>query len=163
MAGRPPKPKAILHLSNPDKARSRPEIGKKMTHLPPVPPHLSQVAGEIFLTTCEHLHEMGVLAKSDVEVVARYAICLDMLHRASTALKDVVEPVVAVLDPKTNEMRFTRNCPELDLFLQMSEQQKKLESDLGLSPVDRAKLGISRKDDDRQPGDNFNDLLDNAG
>lgn len=102
---------------------------------------------------------MGVLAVSDIEAVARYAICLELSHRAAEQLKDVVEPVIPVLDPKTGELRFTRNCPELDLFLQMAEQLKRMDAVLGLTPVDRAKLGIARSDTKPAGGDAFGDLI----
>lgn len=158
-AGRPPKPKAILHLSNPDKARRRPEIGITPSHLPLVPAHLSPSAADKFLNTCETLHRMGVLAESDTEIVARYSIALDMFHAASEQLKEEVEPVREVVDPKTGEMRFTRNCAALDLWNQMSSELRRLESALGLSPVDRAKLGIVRSEEQKRGGDPFGDLM----
>ena len=158
-AGRPPKPKSILHLSNPDKARRRPELGVAPKHLPLVPPHLSPSAADKFLNACELLHQMGVLAVSDTEIVARYAIALDLFHQASDALKDEVEPVREVCDPKTGEMRFTRNCAALDLWVQMSGELRRLEAALGLSPVDRAKLGIVRSEEQKHGGDPFGDLM----
>ena len=159
MAGRPPKPKAILQLSDPAAARRRKEIGIPPKHLPLVPPHLNASASDIFLNTCELLHGLGVMAVSDVEVIGRYSIVLDLNHQAAVEMNDDPEKVVPIHDQQTGELRFTRNAPAWELFLQTSEQLKKLEAVLGLSPVDRTRLGIARSNTQAKPGDSFEELL----
>lgn len=159
MPGRPPKPKAVLHLSNPDRARSRVEIGQSPTHLPVVPAYLSSSAADIFLNTSELLHQMGVLAVSDCEIVARYSTTLDLLHAAQDQLKDEVEPVREIVDDKTGQMKFTRDCAAFDLFQKCHAMLRQMEAVLGLSPADRTKLGIARTEQQKVGGDPFADLL----
>lgn len=159
MPGRPPKPKAVLHLSNPSKARSRIEIGQAPSHLPLVPPYLTASAADIFLNTAELLHQMGVLAVSDNEIIARYSTALDMLHQAQEQLKDEVEPVREIVDDRTGQMKFTRDCAAFDLFQKCHHMLRQMEAVLGLSPADRTKLGIARSDTQKNGGDPFADLL----
>lgn len=159
MAGRPLKPKAILHLSNPSKARHREEIGQAPSHLPVVPPYLSSSAADIFLNTIELLNAMKVLAVSDTEIIARYSTTLDMLHQAQEQLKDEAEPVREIVDDKTGQMKFTRDCAAFDLFQKCHHMLRQMEAVLGLSPSDRVRLGASRADSQKVGGDPFADLL----
>jgi P27 family predicted phage terminase small subunit len=102
---------------------------------------------------------MGVLAQSDVEIVARYSTTLDMLHQAQEQLKDEVEPVREIVDDKTGQMKFTRDCAAFDLFQKCHAMLRQMEAVLGLSPADRTKLGIARTEQQKVGGDPFADLL----
>lgn len=142
MKGRPPKPKHVLEMHGSKRARERVELGTPPAEMPTPPAYLKDRAAQMFLEVAGYLRGMGTLAVSDTEVVARYAAVWDRYVTAEEQLKEIVEPMIEVFDPKTGQYKFSRPCGALALANSSHEQLRQLETVLGLTPADRTRLGI---------------------
>jgi len=140
--GRPPTPKHILAARGSRQADNRAELGTAPTSLPRPPSYLKERAAAMFLQVAKWAQDMGTLAVSDTEVIARYAAIWDRFVTAEEELKEIVEPMIEVFDPKNGSYKFSRPCGALALSNSCHEQLRQLETVLGLTPADRTRLGM---------------------
>lgn len=154
--GRPPTPKAVLQLRGSKLANSRAELGSMVTDSLPEPPtYLKPRAAQMFLQVCSWTRDMGTLADSDAEVIARYAATWDRWVTAEEALKDIEHAYIEVCDPKTGDYKFSRPCGPMAQSSAMHEQMRQLETVLGLTPADRTRLGYGVKEIEVDPVDSL--------
>lgn len=95
--------------------------------------------------------DMGTLAVSDTEVIARYSAIWDRYVSAEEELKEIVEPMIEVFDPTTGAFKFSRPCGALAMSNLCHEQLRQLETVLGLTPADRTRLGMAVTKPDDNP------------
>ena len=149
--GRPPTPKHILDARGSKHARGRSELGDLRSDLPEPPDHLKPRAAAMFIQVAAWCRSMGTLAVSDTEVIARYAAIWDRYKSAEEELKEIPEPMIEVFDERTGSYKFSRPCGALALSNLCHEQLRQLETVLGLSPVDRTRLGMGASKPQEDP------------
>ena len=140
MKGRPPTPKHILDMRGSKHAKNREELGDLVESLPETPDWITERAQEKFVEVCEFARNMGTLAKSDVEVITRYAIIWDRWRQAEEWLAKGADSYIEVLAPD-GSLRFSRPSKWQAQSNQCHEQLRQLETVLGLTPADRTRLG----------------------
>lgn len=133
-------PKHILKLRGSENANYREELGELVSELPEPPAYLKPNAQAMFLRVCEYLKGMGTLARSDGEVIARYAAIWDRWQTAEEELAKLDCGYVEVLG-KDGSIRFSRPNRWMTQARDACEQLRMLEHVLGLTPADRARLG----------------------
>lgn len=141
MKGRPPKPKHQLQLVGSKHAKNREELGELVaSDLPEPPEWLSERAKEVFLGVAEHERDMGVLAKSDYNLLTRYAVVYTMWEAAAKQLQSVEMGYVETTNPD-GSLKMTRATAAASQERACGEQLRHLETVLGLSPTDRTRMG----------------------
>jgi P27 family predicted phage terminase small subunit len=138
--GPAPLPKNILVMRGSEEANSREELGTPLRDLPDPPEYLKPAAKTMFHQVCIYTQNMGVLAESDVEVIARYSAVWDRWRTAEEHLKQLDSGYVEVLAPD-GSLRFSRPNKWMTQANSSHEQLRQLETVLGLTPADRTRLG----------------------
>lgn len=88
------------------------------------------------------LDEMGVLAKTDIHTVIRYATTLDRWYTAEEELAKTGIHYIA-LTGRDGEQKACKPSPAMAQANICHDQLKQLEATLGFTPGDRARLGTS--------------------
>jgi P27 family predicted phage terminase small subunit len=138
--GPAPTPKHILQMRGSKEAKYREELGTKMAALPEPPEWLRPAAKAMFTLVCQFAQNMGTLAESDVQVIARYAITWDKWQEAEQHLAKTGECWREVLAPD-GSLRFCRPTKWQSQSNHCHDQLRQLETVLGLTPADRTRLG----------------------
>jgi P27 family predicted phage terminase small subunit len=94
----------------------------------------------MFRQVCQFTQDMGTLAQSDQQVIARYAIVWDKWQEAEKHLAKADSGWVEVLAPD-GSLRFSRPSRWQAQSNHCHEQLRQLETVLGLTPADRTRLG----------------------
>ena len=138
--GPAPLPKHILKMRGSRQADTREELGTKVDVLPEPPEWMRDSAKEMFRQVCQFTQDMGTLAQSDQQVIARYAIVWDKWQEAEKHLAKADSGWVEVLAPD-GSLRFSRPSRWQAQSNHCHEQLRQLETVLGLTPADRTRLG----------------------
>ena len=138
--GPAPTPKHILALRGSEEANYREELGTPLREMPQPPDYIKPLAQQMFRQVCEYTQNMGTLAESDVEVIARYAAVWERWRTAEEQLKGMDSGYVEVLAPD-GSLRFSRPNKWMTQANVSHEQLRQLETVLGLTPADRTRLG----------------------
>jgi P27 family predicted phage terminase small subunit len=123
-----------------EEAGGREELGTPLRALPEPPEYLKPHAKKMFQQVCVYTQNMGTLAESDVEVIARYSAVWDRWRTAEEHLKQLDSGYVEVLAPD-GSLRFSRPNKWMTQANASHEQLRQLETVLGLTPADRTRLG----------------------
>ena len=94
----------------------------------------------MFRLVCGYTKNMGTLAESDTQVIARYSIIWDKWQEAERHLAASGECWREVLAPD-GSLRFCRPTKWQSQSNHCHEQLRQLETVLGLTPADRTRLG----------------------
>jgi len=143
--GPPPRPKHVMALAGSWRADHREELGSFFDTLPDPPAWMRPRAQAIFSETCHHLDEMGVLARSDIYVVSRYAAVLDRWLSAEEELSKSAIHFHAMAG-RNGEEKSAKPSPAFAQSAACHDQLRNLETVLGLTPADRTRLGVSVMD-----------------
>lgn len=138
--GPAPTPKHILQLRGSKEAKYREELGTPLDTIPDPPDWMRPAAQEMFRLVCEYTKNMGTLAESDTQVIARYSIIWDKWQEAERHLAAGGEAWAEVLAPD-GSLRFCRPTKWQSQSNHCHEQLRQLETVLGLTPADRTRLG----------------------
>lgn len=138
--GPAPTPKHILSLRGSKEAKYREELGTPVNEIPDAPDWLRPAAQEMFRLVCGYTQNMGTLAESDVQVIARYAVIWDRWQEAERKLASGEGGWQEVLAPD-GSLRFVRPTKWMAQSNHCHEQLRQLETVLGLTPADRTRLG----------------------
>jgi P27 family predicted phage terminase small subunit len=138
--GPAPTPKHLLKLRGSPEANYREELGTPVSALPEPPDWMRPAAKEMFRLVCKYTKDMGTLAESDTQVIARYSIIWDKWQDAERRLAADGECWREVLAPD-GSLRFCRPTKWQAQSNQCHEQLRQLETVLGLTPADRTRLG----------------------
>lgn len=138
--GPAPTPKHVLKLRGSEHANTREELGTPVVTLPQPPDWLRPAAKEMFSLVCGYMQRMGILAESDVEVIARYSIIWERWRQAEMQLAKMDSGWVEVTAPD-GSLRFSRPNRWQSQANTCHEQLRQLETVLGLTPADRTRLG----------------------
>jgi P27 family predicted phage terminase small subunit len=118
---------------------------------PPEPPaFLTDGAKRRFREVIEQLTDIGALAETDAGVVARYAAIYDRWEQAEAALASSGPIHYARLTNRAGQPASAVALPAMAQAAKCHDQLCKLESALGLNPVERTRLPAAR---DRGPTD----------
>lgn len=156
--GPAPLPKHILQMRGSRQADTREELGTKVDELPEPPEWMREPAKEMFRQVCKFTQDMGTLAQSDEQVIARYAIVWDKWQEAEKRLAKMDSGWVEVLAPD-GSLRFSRPCSWQAQSNHCHEQLRQLETVLGLTPADRTRMGYGAVKVVKDPVD---ELFDDA-
>lgn len=143
--GPPPQPKHVMALAGSWRADHREELGSFFDTLPEAPEWMRERARAIFTETCRHLDTMGVLARSDVHVVSRYAAILDRWLSAEEELAKSTIHFHAMAG-RNGEEKSAKPSPAFSQAAACHDQLRNLETVLGLTPADRTRLGVAVMD-----------------
>ena len=138
--GPAPTPKHLLKLRGSSEANHREELGTKVDVLPEPPEWMRPAAKEMFRMVCVFTQNMGTLAESDTQVIARYSIIWDKWQEAERQLATSGECWREVTAPD-GSLRFCRPTKWQSQSNHCHEQLRQLETVLGLTPADRTRLG----------------------
>lgn len=111
-----------------------------LSSLPEPPDWMRPAAKEMFTAVCFFAQNMGTLAESDTQVIARYAIIWDKWQEAEREIAKAGESWKEVLAPD-GSLRFCRPTKWQAQSNHCHDQLRQLETVLGLTPADRTRLG----------------------
>ena len=154
MKGRPPKTKQQLKIAGSQLANGREEIGRLRSSVPEPPEWLNERGKEVFRWLAEREIEMASLAESDYPLLARYAVVFVLWENAAKMLQGTPLAHVEVLN-KDGTLKFTRASAAATQAKECLEQLRHMDVVLGLSPTDRARMGVGAKAPDNDPGEAF--------
>ena len=115
--------------------------------VPPLPPHLSQRAQELWHYYSEKLVAEGVLAELEGGILSRYCQAQADVERLTLELLEEGEVI------EGSKGTSTKN-PKALLLREANDRAYRCECALGLTPVDRARV-ITRKPTGPNPFDQF--------
>lgn len=156
--GPPPQPKHVLALKGSWRADHRQELGQFYEVLPEPPDFLRPRAAEFFREACRNLDAMGVLAKTDIHAVLRYATTLDRWYSAEEELAKEAIHFQAKMG-RGGEEKAAKPSPYFAQATACHEQLRQLESVLGFTPADRTRLGMAVIDRQGKSADPMSALL----
>lgn len=135
--GSGPKPKpALIHLLNGNPSKKPPEELEDIPGLdgePPQPLWVKAAVREHWEMLKEHLDQMGLLARSDMALMASY--CQTMV-RWEQAEEEIHDRGILVTSPTGEE----KKNPAITVAEKCQELLLRIGNELGLSPVARARL-----------------------
>lgn len=142
--GPPPQPKHVLAMTGSWRSDYREELGEffESDALPQPPEFMRDRAKDFFREACINLDRMGVLAKTDIHVVVRYAATLDRWYSAEEQLAKSEIHYHAMVG-RQGEEKAAKPTPYFSQSAACHEQLRQLESVLGFTPADRARLGMA--------------------
>jgi P27 family predicted phage terminase small subunit len=142
--GPPPKPKHVLAMTGSWRADYREELGEffESDALPEPPEFMRERAKSFFREACISLDRMGVLAKTDIHVAIRYAATLDRWYSAEEELAKSEIHYHSMIG-RQGEEKAAKPTPYFSQSAACHEQLRQLESVLGFTPADRARLGMA--------------------
>lgn len=115
------------------------KTGEPLREIPEPPAYLRPRAAENFRQTCEYLISTGSITSGDVPLVERYAATLDRWQSAEERLAKDTLHWERLVDRKGDDASSVP-LPAMAQSLKMCEQLGKMESALGLNPVERSRL-----------------------
>jgi P27 family predicted phage terminase small subunit len=122
----------------------RRQTGIPFPELPEPPAFLTDGAKRRFREVVRQLDGIGALAVTDVGVVARYAAVYDRWEQAEAALASSGGLGYTRLVNRAGEPASAVALPAMAQAAKCHDQLTKLESALGLNPVERARLPATR-------------------
>lgn len=156
--GPPPKPRHVLAMSGSWRANDRQELGEFYEQLPEPPDFLRPRAADLFREACRNLDQMGVLAKTDVHSVVRYAAVLDRWYSAEEELAKNAIHYHAMVG-RGGEEKSAKPSPFFSQSTACHDQLRQLESVLGFTPADRTRLGMAVVEKSSKTTDPMSDVL----
>jgi P27 family predicted phage terminase small subunit len=115
------------------------KTGEPLREIPEPPAYLRPRAAENFRQTCGFLIASGSITSGDVPLVERYAATLDRWQSAEERLAKDTLHWERLVDRKGDDASSVP-LPAMAQSIKMGEQLSKLESALGLNPVERSRL-----------------------
>ena len=115
------------------------KTGEPLREIPEPSAYLRPRAAENFRQTCAYLIATGSITSGDVPLVERYAATLDRWQSAEERLAKDTLHWERLVDRKGDDASSVP-LPAMAQSLKMCEQLGKMESALGLNPVERSRL-----------------------
>lgn len=115
------------------------KTGEPLREIPEPSAYLRPRAAENFRQTCAYLIASGSITNGDVPLVERYAATLDRWQSAEERLAKEAIHWERLIDRKGDDASSVP-LPAMAQSLKMGEVLSKLESALGLNPVERSRL-----------------------
>ena len=115
------------------------KTGEPLREIPEPPAYLRPRAAENFRQTCAILISTGAITAGDLPLVERYAATLDRWQSAEERLAKDSLHWERLVDRKGDDASSVP-LPAMSQSIKMAEMLLKMESALGLNPVERSRL-----------------------
>lgn len=136
-----PTPTELLIASGSRRASRRSANPKPAAGRPSKPKWLVGAAAKHWSPTLKRIQQVGTLARTDGEAIARYCLALARLIRANAMIEKIGE--VHTYFGEDGKVKYRQQHPEVTILNNLYAELRRLEQEFGLTPAARAGLHVT--------------------
>jgi len=148
--GPKPTPTQLLSMRGSWRAKVREGEPQAESGIPACPEWLDDDGRAIWAAAAQMLNQMGVLAKVDGNLLARYCDGLAQWQRAAKWIRD--KGLVYTIKDIKGDAKFIQQWPQVGIYHKLNQQLLRMEQEFGMTPSARAGLATTPHADTNRHG-----------